>query len=146
MNPSVHSPIIRIDRHKEPTRNKITTRKDGETIIITSPPIRNCGSSHGSKQLSTSGDGVIRTKSWSSITPSPSPTFLSFLLLPVLPGSTRLYQRQLNNHCKLLQVQVVLHVEVDGLPDQGGAFGAVLLLPFGVELGFCLCGFLLGGC
>lgn len=49
----------------------------------------------------------------------------------------------LDLHGKLLQVKVVGHVGVDGLTDESGALGAVLLRPLGVVLLLGLDGLLL---
>lgn len=53
-----------------------------------------------------------------------------------------LYQWQLNPEGKLLHVQIVRHVGVDGLADESGPFIAESLAPFRVVLGLRLDGFL----
>lgn len=45
---------------------------------------------------------------------------------------------QLDLYGKLLQVQVVFHVRVDGLANESSCLGAVFLSPLGVKLLLCL--------
>lgn len=45
---------------------------------------------------------------------------------------------QLDLYGKLLQIQVVFHVRVDGLADENSCLGTVFLGPLGVKLLLCL--------
>lgn len=47
---------------------------------------------------------------------------------------------QLDLHGKLLQIQVVFHVLVDGLADEGRGLRTILLCPFGIKLFLGLAG------